>query len=50
MRLFTEQLAALAKLKGRTSQQKVTVEHVHVHDGGQAIVGAVSAPKRGMDE
>jgi hypothetical protein len=42
MRLFTEQLDAMAKLKGRTSQQKVTVEHVHVHDGGQAIVGAVN--------
>jgi len=45
MRLFTEQLDAMAKLKGRTSQQKVTVEHVHVHDGGQAIVGAVNATK-----
>ncbi len=50
MRLFTEQLDALAKLKGRTSQQKVTVEHVHVHDGGQAIVGAVERPKHGRDE
>ena len=53
MRLFTEQLDAMAKLKGRTSQQKVTVEHVHVHDGGQAIVGAVNAtkprPRRGSD-
>jgi len=24
------------------AQQKVTVEHVHVHSGGQAIVGAVT--------
>ncbi len=23
-------------------QQKVTVEHVHVHQGGEAVVGAVS--------
>jgi hypothetical protein len=23
-------------------QQKVTVEHVHVHSGGQAVVGVVS--------
>jgi hypothetical protein len=45
MRLFTEQTAALAKLKGRTSQQKVTVEHVHVHDGGQAVVGAVNSSR-----
>ena len=42
MRLFKEQLEALAKLKGKTGQQKVTVRHVHVHGGGQAIVGAVS--------
>jgi hypothetical protein len=43
MRLFTEQLAAMAKLKGTSGQQRVTVEHVHVHQGGQAIVGAVTA-------
>jgi GTPase len=45
MRLFTEQLEAMSKLKGKVGQQKVTVEHVHVHDGGQAIVGAVSTGK-----
>ena len=32
-------------LKGMVSLQKVTVEHVHVHEGGQAIVGAVSSPR-----
>lgn len=42
MRLFNEQLEAMAKLKGTSGQQKVTVEHVHVHGGGQAIVGAVT--------
>jgi hypothetical protein len=41
MRLFTEQLEAMARLKGKTREQKVTVEHVHVYEGGQAIVGAV---------
>lgn len=41
MRVFTEQLEAMQKLKGRTCQQKVTVEHVHVHQGGQAIVGPI---------
>src|SRR5947207_2727329 len=46
MRLFTEQLAAMAKLKGKTGQQKVVVEHVHVHSGGQAVVGAVASPTR----
>ncbi len=48
MRLFNEQIGMLAKLKGTASQQKVTVEHVHVHQGGQAIVGAVS--KRGVGD
>jgi len=47
MRLFNEQLEAMQKLKGKAGQQKVTVEHVHVHEGGQAIVGAVSAGKVG---
>ena len=42
MRIFNEQLEAMQKLKGKASQQKVTVEHVHVHEGGQAIVGAVN--------
>jgi len=43
MRLFNEQLVAMARLKGKTGQQRVTVEHVHVHSGGQAIVGTVTA-------
>ena len=43
MRLFLEQVEALQKLQGKTGQQKVVVEHVHVNEGGQAIVGAVSA-------
>jgi hypothetical protein len=41
-RLFNEQLQALASLRGQTGQQKVTVEHVHIHEGGQAIVGSVT--------
>lgn len=45
MRLYIDQLEAVAKLKGKIGQQKVTVEHVHVHEGGQAIVGAVVTPK-----
>jgi len=46
MRLSMEQVEVMTKLKGKTGRQKVTVEQVHVHDGGQAIVGAVStAPK-----
>jgi hypothetical protein len=47
MRLFIDQLGAMAKLKGKAGQQKVTVEHVHVHQGGQAIVGSISAGQGG---
>ncbi len=43
MRVFGEQLEAMQKLKGKAAQQKVVVEHVHIHGGAQAIVGAVSA-------
>lgn len=32
---------ALSRNRGK-AEQKMTVEHVHVHKGGQAIVGAVS--------
>jgi len=49
LRLFNEQLEAMAKLKGKAGQ-KVTVEHVHVYQGGQAIVGAVTAGKKGRGE
>jgi len=42
MSLFTEQLDAMAKLKGKPSHQRVVVEHVHIAVGGQAIVGAVA--------
>jgi hypothetical protein len=41
-RTFTTQLEALQRYRGKASQQ-VRVEHVHVHQGGQAIVGAVQA-------
>jgi len=50
MRLFIEQLAAMAKLKGKTGQQKVVVEHVHVHSGGQAVVGAVASPNQEQEK
>jgi hypothetical protein len=41
LRTFTAQAEALAKLK-RGGEQTVRVEHVHVHSGGQAIVGPVT--------
>ena len=42
LRAYTAQLEALARYRGK-GQQKVIVEHVHVHSGGQAIVGAVNS-------
>ena len=39
-RTFALHMEALDKHRGK-GQQKVTVEHVHVHQGGQAIVGNV---------
>ena len=47
MRLFTEQVEAMSKLKGKSGQQRVVVEHVTVAAGGQAIVGAVMPGGRG---
>src|SRR3954447_11144310 len=41
-RTYVTLLEALNRHRGK-GQQKVTVEHVHVHAGGQAIVGAVEA-------
>ena len=40
-RTFTAQLDALNKHRGK-GQQKVTVEHVHVNEGGQAVVGNIN--------
>jgi hypothetical protein len=40
LRTFTAQTEALAKLR-RGGEQTVRVEHVHVYEGGQAIVGSV---------
>ncbi|WP_416909163.1 MAG: hypothetical protein ACMVO5_06090 [Polymorphobacter sp.] len=42
MRAFALQAEALGKLR-RGGEQRVKVEHVHVHPGGQAIVGDVHA-------
>ncbi|MCJ2092785.1 hypothetical protein MKK67_09765 [Methylobacterium sp. J-072] len=43
MRTYTQQVEALAKLR-RGGEQTVRVEHVHVYEGGQAIVGNVTGP------
>ena len=44
--LFADLLGTMQKLRGK-GQQKVTVEHVHVNEGGQAIVGTVENAPRG---
>ena len=40
MRTYTTQMEALNKYRSK-GQQKITVQHVNVNDGGQAIVGDV---------
>ena len=43
-RSYATLLEALSRHRGK-GQQKVTVEHVHVHAGGQAVVGSVERSK-----
>ena len=45
-RTYSVLLDALNRHRGK-GQQKVTVEHVHVHAGGQAVVGTVETPGGG---
>ena len=45
-RTWATLLEALNRHRGK-GQQKVTVEHVHVHAGGQAVVGMVERPGGG---
>ena len=46
-RTYGTLLKSLNRHRGK-GQQKVTVEHVHVHEGGQAIVGNVESPGGGF--
>jgi hypothetical protein len=41
LRTYTTQMECLAKVR-RRGEQKVTVEHVHVYPGGQAVVGNIT--------
>jgi hypothetical protein len=45
-RTYAVLLDALNRHRGK-GQQKVTVEHVHVHAGGRAVVGTVETPGGG---
>jgi hypothetical protein len=46
-RTYVVLLDALNRHRGK-GEQKVTVEHVHVHSGSQAVVGMVGAPGGGV--
>jgi hypothetical protein len=46
LRTFTAQVETLKKYRSK-GEQHCTVEHVHVHSGGQAVVGTLTA--RGHD-
>ena len=48
-RSYAVLLEALNRHRGK-GQQKVTVEHVHVHAGGQAVVGTVENPGPALDK
>jgi hypothetical protein len=46
--LHIQEVDAMQRLKGKAGRQRVTVEHVNVHAGGQAIVGTVTAREAGQ--
>src|ERR1700722_2133798 len=46
-RTFAAQVEALKRYRSG-GEQKMTVQHVHVAEGGQAIVGNVNAPTEGV--
>jgi len=48
MRTFANQTEALGRYRGK-GEQKMTVEHVHAYQGGQAIVGQVSQKNTQVD-
>ena len=47
MRSFALHVETYEKLK-RGGQQRIKVDHVHVHEGGQAIVGNIHQPAKGL--
>jgi hypothetical protein len=46
-RTFAAQMSALKEYRSK-GEQKMTVQHVHVAEGGQAIVGNVNPPAEGV--
>ncbi len=47
MRTFAAQVEALNKYRSK-GQQKVVVEHIHVNDGGNAIIGTIGGRPGGI--
>jgi hypothetical protein len=45
-RTYSMLLEALNRHRGK-GQQRVTVEHIHIHPGGQAVVGVIGTPGGG---
>ncbi len=48
-RTFTTQVEALKRYR-TGGEQRVTVQHVNVNEGGQAIVGNLSSPRGGVPQ
>lgn len=46
LRLFRSQLEGLFRYRSR-GQQKIIVKHVHVNEGGQAVIGNIQSSKGG---
>ena len=46
-RMFVAQVSALKDYRSK-GEQKMTVQHVHVAEGGQAVIGNVSTPTPGV--
>ena len=46
-RTFVAQVSALKDYRSK-GEQKMTVQHVHVAEGGQAVIGNVSTPTPGV--
>lgn len=48
LRAYCIQVETYRRLRGG-GEQNIRVEHVHVHEGGQAIVGAINTRANGVD-
>ena len=49
MRAYATQVEVLRRLRNG-GQQFMRIEHVHVNDGGQAVIGNVKMPDDGVEE